>query len=189
MWKGIEDYIFSWDPGKMSSGTLNAQIWQIVPSSDTKAENLEHDFTEVVAKFLEMGWSDGERQTRCLVEEEAESSQSLPACLWSEAQRSEMGLYISSPGLLVRFSRVLCLEGIFDSVADWVSLIRPAQVACVYINNNEQILKSLDDQDWAVMSDEWADFMFGSLGETAIGCPGAGLKQKRKKVRKRMATF
>ena len=60
---------------KEVSGSLNVQIWQLVQSSSTKVENLEHDFNEIVVKFREMGWSDGERVTRCWVEKREENTQ------------------------------------------------------------------------------------------------------------------
>ena len=68
----MEDYIFSWEPEKRRSGTLIAKIWQMVQSSNTKAENLEHDFTEIVAKFPELGWRDGQIQSICWFEKEEE---------------------------------------------------------------------------------------------------------------------
>ena len=33
----------------------NAKIWQLVQSSNAKAENLEHDFNEISAKIQELG--------------------------------------------------------------------------------------------------------------------------------------
>ena len=49
----------------------------------------------------------------------------------------------------------------------------------------EEILDSLDDHNWAVMRDEWADFLLGFMGKMVNDYPGAGLKKKRKKVRER----
>ena len=68
MWQVLDNYIFSWEPGKRRSGSLYAKIWQLTKSGNTKAENLEHDFNEIVAKILELGWNDGKRVTRCWVE-------------------------------------------------------------------------------------------------------------------------
>ena len=68
----MENNIFSWELEKRKSGTLYAKIWQMVQSSNTKAENLEHDFTETVAKFQELGWRDGQIQSRCWSEKEEE---------------------------------------------------------------------------------------------------------------------
>ena len=58
MWQELDNNIFSWEPGKRRSGSLNAQIWQLVQSSNTQAENLEHDVNEIVAKIREFGWSE-----------------------------------------------------------------------------------------------------------------------------------
>ena len=60
-----------------------------------------------------------------------------------------------------------------------------AQVSCAFINS----LVSLNDQvcrtDPRFARDEWADFLFGSVGKMVNDCPGAGSKKKRKKVRDR----
>ena len=47
---------FSCEPEKRRSGTLNGKIWQMVQCSNTKSENLEHDFNEIVAEVQELGW-------------------------------------------------------------------------------------------------------------------------------------
>ena len=60
----LDNYICTWEPGKRRSGCLNAKICQLAQSRNTKAENLEHDFNEIVAKIRELGWSDGKRVTR-----------------------------------------------------------------------------------------------------------------------------
>ena len=71
--KRVDDYIFSWEElEKRRPGNLNAQIWQLVQSSNTKAVNLEYDFTEMVATIQVLGWSDGEGPIRCWVEEKEE---------------------------------------------------------------------------------------------------------------------
>ena len=72
VWKEMADYIFSWELEKRRSGTLNAKNWQMVQSSDTKAENLEQDFPEIVAQVQELGWRDGKSLSRCWVEKEEE---------------------------------------------------------------------------------------------------------------------
>ena len=80
-----------------------------------------------------------------------------------------------------------------DLVADWVTFqdlfkfhALSSTASCpLTIRFAEQILDSLDDHNWAVMRDEWADFLFGSVGTMAHDCPGAGSKKKRKKVRDR----
>ena len=74
VWKEMEDYIFSWEPERRRSGTLNAKIWKMVQSSTAKSENLENDFTETVAKVQELGWKDGERLSSCWIEKEEEES-------------------------------------------------------------------------------------------------------------------
>ena len=76
-----------------------------------------------------------------------------------------------------------------DLVADWISskdllklhAISSTASCSLTIRFDEQILNSLDEQNSAVMS----DIMFGSEGETVRSSPGAGLKKKRKKARKR----
>ena len=50
MSKELDNCIFTWEHRKRRSGSLNAQIWHLVQSSNTQAENLEHDFNEIVAK-------------------------------------------------------------------------------------------------------------------------------------------
>ena len=50
--------------------TLTAKLWQMVQSSNTKSENLEHDFDEIVAKVQELGWKDAKRLCRCWVQKE-----------------------------------------------------------------------------------------------------------------------
>ena len=74
LWKEVDDYIFSWEPEKKRSRTLNAKIWQLVQSSNTKSENLEHAFNEIVAKVQDLGWEGGKRLSRCWVEKEEEES-------------------------------------------------------------------------------------------------------------------
>ena len=60
---------------KEGDQTLQTQkIWQMEQSSNTKVENLEHDFNEIVASVQELGWRDGKRHTRSWVEKEEESS-------------------------------------------------------------------------------------------------------------------
>ena len=68
---------------KRRSESLNAQIWQLVQIRNTKAENLEHDFSEIADKIWELGWSDGKRVTRSWVEteEEEEIPSRKPGCL------------------------------------------------------------------------------------------------------------
>ena len=51
----MEDYIFSWELEKRKSRTLYTKIWQMVQSSNTKAENLEHDSTEICGKIQRAG--------------------------------------------------------------------------------------------------------------------------------------
>ena len=81
----MEDYIFSCGPEKRRSGTLNAKKRQMIQSNNTEAENLEHDFIDMVAKKNQgLGcWGDGKRQTRCWVGEEEEEEEELVkfACL------------------------------------------------------------------------------------------------------------
>ena len=48
-----------WEPEKSRSGSLNAQIWQLVQSRNTQAENLENGFNEIIAKIQEFAWRDG----------------------------------------------------------------------------------------------------------------------------------
>ena len=74
IWQELDNYIFSWEPGKRRSGSLTAKIWQLALSSNTKAENLEHDFNEIDVKIRELGWGDGKRVTRSWVEKEEEEN-------------------------------------------------------------------------------------------------------------------
>ena len=74
VWKKVGDRMFSWERELRISGTLNANNWQMVQSSTATSENLEHDFTEIVARVQELGWTDGERLSRCRVEKEKEGS-------------------------------------------------------------------------------------------------------------------
>ena len=62
----MEDYIFSWEPERRRSGTLNAKNWKMVQRSTAKSENLENDFTETVEKVQELGWKDGKRFVQLL---------------------------------------------------------------------------------------------------------------------------
>ena len=55
------------------------QNWQLVQSSSTSVENLEHDFNEIVAKIRELGWSEGKRVTSCCVEEGEEPLRGMTA--------------------------------------------------------------------------------------------------------------
>ena len=64
MKREMEGYIFSGELEKRRPGTPNSKNWQMVQSSDTEAENLEHDFTEIVAKVQELGWRDGKRLSK-----------------------------------------------------------------------------------------------------------------------------
>ena len=50
----------------------------MVQSSNTKLENLEHDFDEIVAKVQELGWKDGKRLSCCWVEKVRAKVASLP---------------------------------------------------------------------------------------------------------------
>ena len=74
MWQELDNNIFSWEPGKRRSGSLNAHIWQLVQSSITKAENVENDFNEIAAAIREMGWGDGKKNTRFGREKEEEEN-------------------------------------------------------------------------------------------------------------------
>ena len=49
MWMELEEYIASGDSEKRTSGCMNAKIWQVAQSSNTKAKNLENDFNETAA--------------------------------------------------------------------------------------------------------------------------------------------
>ena len=62
--------------------------------------------------------------------------------------------------------------------------LSPTASCSFTIQVDEQILNLPDEQNWAVMSDEWAHFMFGSVGGTVKGSPGTELKNRRKKTRK-----
>ena len=121
LWEELDDYIFSWEPEQRRSGTLNAKIWLLVQgSSNTKSENMEHDFDEIAAKIDELGWNDDKRLTRNWDEKEEGSTSSVSACLWCQA--GGFGVSISSPSLIGSGFRVLRMESIIDLVADSVSL-------------------------------------------------------------------
>ena len=60
------------------------------------------------------------------------------------------------------------MGSIIDLVADWLpkellKLHALSSSSCsLTIRFDDQFLHSLDEQNWDVMSDEWADFMFAS---------------------------
>ena len=56
MWQELDKNIFSSELGKERSGSMNTKIGQMVQSSNTTAENLEHDFNEISAEIRELGW-------------------------------------------------------------------------------------------------------------------------------------
>ena len=64
------------------------------------------------------------------------------------------------------------MESLIDLVVDWLFLeemfrlyaISPAATCSLKVRFHEQMLKSLEEQNWAVMSDEWANFVAGSVG-------------------------
>ena len=51
---------------------LQRRIWQLVKSSNTNSQNVEHDAIGFVPNIQELGWSDGQRPVRCWVEKEEE---------------------------------------------------------------------------------------------------------------------
>ena len=53
---------------------MNAKIWQMVQSSNTKAENLENDFDDLATTIREMCWGDGKKTRFWVDKEEDESS-------------------------------------------------------------------------------------------------------------------
>ena len=59
--------------GKSWTTTSSAKIWQLAQSCKTEAENLEHDFNEIVGKIWELGGV-MKRVTRCCVEKEEENT-------------------------------------------------------------------------------------------------------------------
>ena len=65
VWNKIGDHIASWE-----TETTNAKIWQLTESRETKAQNLENDFTEATAKVQELGWAESKYAFRCWPERE-----------------------------------------------------------------------------------------------------------------------
>ena len=94
--------------------------------------------------------------------------------------RWDSGLYVSSPRLIGSNFGRLCIESLIDlvSLQEMVRLhaISPTASCSLMIRCDEQILNSLEERNWTVMRDEWADFMFGSEGMTVNGSPCTELK-------------
>ena len=55
-WCELEDYMKSCEASKRETEVLATKIWQMTQSSDTKTQNLEVDFEELMSKAKELGW-------------------------------------------------------------------------------------------------------------------------------------
>ena len=53
-------YIVSWEPDRRRPNYLSTKIWQIIQSNNTKSENLDGDYTEILEKTFLLGWSEQE---------------------------------------------------------------------------------------------------------------------------------
>ena len=86
---------------------MNAKIWQMVQSSNTKGENLENDFNEISLKMVK-------KKTRFWQEEEREESSSrLPGFVGTS--RDVVGLMVWS---VVQGSGSFLRESIFALVTE-----------------------------------------------------------------------
>ena len=123
-------------------------------------------------------------------EEEASSSKQ-PACLWGQAPWFEDRSSYLIAQLVGSSFRVLRMESIIDLFADWVTFqdllklhaLSSTASCSLTIRFAEQILDSMDDHNRAVMRDEWADFLFGSVGKMVNDYPGVGGGQPASEAR------
>ena len=49
-WKELDEFMYSWEQESRRPNKLSTKIWQMIQSNNTKSENLECDFTEIVEK-------------------------------------------------------------------------------------------------------------------------------------------
>ena len=50
--KELDEYMYSWEQEKGRPNNLSTKIWQMMQSDNTKSENLEKYFTEILQKTL-----------------------------------------------------------------------------------------------------------------------------------------
>ena len=98
---------------------MNASIWQLLQSINTKAENLENDFNEIAATIWEMGW--GQKKTRFGLGEEEESSGRWPG--FARISLDVVGPVVCS---VVQVSGPF-MESIFALVIEWMPVKRHGQ--------------------------------------------------------------
>ena len=67
---------------------LCMKIWHMIQSNNTKSENLENDFTEILEKTHLLGWNETTKSIRCWVDKEEDES--AWSCSGERHQRSSV---------------------------------------------------------------------------------------------------
>ena len=60
--------MYSWEQEIGRPNHLTTKIWQIIQSNNTKSDNLENDFTEILEKTHLLEWNETTKSIRCWVE-------------------------------------------------------------------------------------------------------------------------
>ena len=64
LWKELDEYMYSWEQETGRPNHFSTKIWQMIQSSNTKSENLENYFTEILEKTHVLGWNETTKSIR-----------------------------------------------------------------------------------------------------------------------------
>ena len=65
LWKELDEYMYSWEQESGTPNHLSMMIWRLVQSNNSKSENLESDFTEILEKTHLLGWNETPKSIGC----------------------------------------------------------------------------------------------------------------------------
>ena len=65
----LEEFMYSWDREVGTPYNLSAKIWQMMRSNNTKSDNLESDFPEILERTQQLGWNETAKAIRVRADE------------------------------------------------------------------------------------------------------------------------
>ena len=66
----LDEYMYSWEQESGRPDHASTKIWQMILCNNTKSENLEGDFTQILEKTHLLGRNETTKSIRCWVEME-----------------------------------------------------------------------------------------------------------------------
>ena len=70
----LEEFMYSWDREIGRPNNFSAGIWQRMQSNNTKSDNLESDFADILEKTHQLGWNETAKEIGVWAEKEDDES-------------------------------------------------------------------------------------------------------------------